>query len=159
MELDRIKILINKYLDGITSLEEEQEIARYFVENNNIPEEYQPVKLMFEAFGKLKSVTPVVKPKVGNGWRLNVNIKWVTGVAASVLLVIGVSIAILNNNRHEAISAVEQAPEFVCHIDGVRVDDRQIAYAEADRILSNVSNDMRLAMVEIDNITHYTRGK
>lgn len=159
MELSRIKILINKYLDGITSLEEEQEIARYFVENHNVPEEYQSVKVMFEAFGKLKDITPVAKPKVNDRFTLNANIKWLTGVAASILLVIGVSIAILNNSNQEMLPATDPAPEFVCHIDGVRVEDEQIAYAEVDRILANVSNDVRVAMVEIDNITRYTQIK
>lgn len=159
MELSRIKILINKYLDGITSLEEEQEIARYFVENDNIPEEYQSVKVMFEAFGKLKDVTPVTKPKASKRFTLNVNIKWLTGVAASILLVIGVSISILNNTNQERLHVAEPTPEFVCHIDGVRVEDEQIAYAEVDRILANVSNDVRVAMVEIDNITRYTQIK
>ena len=40
MELDRIKILADKYFDGITSLEEEQELARLLERCENLPDEY-----------------------------------------------------------------------------------------------------------------------
>ena len=35
MELSRVKILVDKYFDGLTSLEEEQELSRYFAENKD----------------------------------------------------------------------------------------------------------------------------
>ena len=43
MELSRVKLLVNKYFVGLTSLEEEQELRRYFAQTENIPEEYQVV--------------------------------------------------------------------------------------------------------------------
>ena len=46
MELSRVKILVDKYFDGLTSLEEEQELRRYFAQAESIPEEYQAVKMV-----------------------------------------------------------------------------------------------------------------
>ena len=41
-------------------------------------------------------------------------------------------------------------------MDGVRIEDDQIAYAEASRILGNVSNDIHIAMAEVNRFTPYT---
>lgn len=162
MELGRIKILIDKYFEGVTSLEEEQEIAAYFAENDDIPEQFKSAKAMFEAFGKLRSEKPSAEVhtpsrsdrRVGG---ITLNRRWWAGVAASVVLIMGASIAILNSRNADVERVNATTPEFVCHINGVRVEDEQLAYAEMDRILANVSNDIQVAMVEIDNITNYTK--
>lgn len=159
MEFERIKILVDKYFDGITSLEEEQELADYFAMSDTIPEEYLSVKAMFEAFGKMsciKSSAEINTPEK-RGRRVALNRRWWTGVAASVVLIMGISIAILNSRNTDVEHVKTPTPEFVCHINGVRVEDEQLAYAEMDRILANVSNDIHVAMVEINNITNCTK--
>jgi hypothetical protein len=50
----------------------------------------------------------------------------------------------------------ETAPEYICYVNGVKVEDDQLAYAEASRILGNLSEDMQLAMAEVNRLTHYT---
>ena len=161
MELSRIKILVDKYFDGLTSLEEEQELARYFAETEDIPEEYQVVKMMLSSFCTLSNETPkaevkaVAETKHRNIFRLNR--KWIAGVAAAAAILIGIVIAFMPNKAIE--STTETEPSYVCYVNGVRVDDEQVAYAEASRILGSVSEDMQLAMAEVNRLTHYTIAK
>ena len=161
MELSRIKILVDKYFDGLTSLEEEQELARYFAETEDIPEEYQVVKMMLLSFCTLSNETPkaevkaVAKTKHRNIFRLNR--KWIAGVAAAAAILIGIVIAFMPNKVIE--STTETEPSYVCYVNGVRIDDEQVAYAEASRILGSVSEDMQLAMAEVNRLTHYTIAK
>lgn len=163
MELERIKILVDKYFEGTTTLEEEQLLAQYFRTHDDIPEEYVAIKAMFDSFATLRETTParkvdtaVVSKREKSGFTLNY--RWASSIAAAVVIGIGLFI-LLKPNNEDLASIPTAEPEFVCHIDGVMIEDREVAYAEADRILANVSNDLKLAMVEIDNITHYTQLK
>ena len=159
MELSRIKILVDKYFDGLTSLEEEQELARYFAQAEDIPEEYQAVKMMLGAFDALSKETPKsdvkvdVKAKRNNIFRPK--IKWVAGVAAAVVTLIGVAITLTPSGETINVPA-EPTPAYVCYVNGVKVEDDKLAYAEASRILGNVSEDVQLAMAEVNRLTHYT---
>ena len=159
MELSRIKILVDKYFDGLTSLEEEQELAHYFAQAEDIPEEYQAVKMMLGAFDALSKETPksdvkvAVKAKRNNIFRPN--IKWIAGVAAAVVTLIGVAITLTPSGETINVPA-EPTPAYVCYVNGVKVEDDKLAYAEASRILGNVSEDIQLAMAEVNRLTHYT---
>jgi anti-sigma-K factor RskA len=158
MELSRVKILVDKYFDGLTSLEEEQELKRYFAENEDIPEEYQAVKMMLGAFDTLSHETPNREVKVNvetkrrNIFRLNV--RRMAGMAAAVAILIGAAITLVPNSNNMDTPA-ETTPEYICYVNGVKVEDDQLAYAEASRILGNLSEDMQLAMAEVNRLTHY----
>ena len=162
MELSRVKILVDKYFEGLTSLEEEQELKRYFAETEDIPEEYQAVKMMLGVFDTLSRETPNrevrvnVETKRRNIFRLNV--RWMAGMAAAAAMLIGVAITLTPNSNNMNTPA-ETAPEYICYVNGVKVEDDQLAYAEASRILSNLSEDMQLAMAEVNRLTHYTLVK
>ncbi len=159
MELSRIKILVDKYFDGLTSLEEEQELRRYFAETTDIPEEYQPIKMMLSSFCTLSHETPkaevkaVAETKHRNIFRLNR--KWIAGVAAAAAILIGAMIILIpNDNGME--TPIETTPDYVCYVNGVKINNDELAYAEANRILGSVSKDMQLAMAEVNRLTHYT---
>ena len=162
MELSRIKILVDKYFDGLTSLEEEQELARYFAETTDIPEEYQPIKMMLSSFCTLSNETPkaevkaVAETKHRNIFRLNR--KWIAGVAAAAAILIGAMIILIpNDNGME--TPIETTPDYVCYVNGVKINNDELAYAEANRILGSVSKDMQLAMAEVNRLTRYTIAK
>ena len=162
MELSRVKILVDKYFDGLTSLEEEQELTRYFAETTDIPEEYQPIKMMLSSFCTLSNETPkaevkaVAETKHHNIFRLNR--KWFAGVAAAAAILIGAMIILIpNDNGME--TPIETTPDYVCYVNGVKINNDELAYAEANRILGSVSEDMQLAMAEVNRLTHYTIAK
>jgi hypothetical protein len=160
MELSRIKILVDKYFDGLTSLEEEQELARYFAETEDIPEEYQVVKMMLSSFCTLSNETPkaevkaVAETKHRNIFRLNR--KWIAGVAAAAAAILIGAMIILIPNDNGMETPIETTPDYVCYVNGVKVEDDQLAYAEASRLLGSISEDMQLAMAEVNRLTHYT---
>lgn len=162
MELSRVKILVDKYFDGLTSLEEEQELRRYFAQTESIPEEYQAVKMMLGAFDTLSHETPNIEVKVNvetkrrNTFRLNM--KWMTGIAAAVAILIGAAIILTPNSINQEVPA-ETAPAYICYVNGVKVEDDKVAYAEANRILGSLSEDVQLAMAEVNRLTHYTIAK
>ena len=162
MELSKIKILVDKYFEGLTSLEEEQELARYFAQTEDIPEEYQAVKMMLGAFDTLSHETPnrEVKVKVETKRRntFTLNIKWMAGIAAAVAILVGVAITLAPNSRNIEVST-ETAPAYICYVNGVKVEDDKVAYAEANRILGSLSEDVQLAMAEVNRLTHYTIAK
>ena len=164
MELSRVKILVNKYFDGLTSLEEEQELRRYFAQAENISEEYQVVKMMLGTFDTLSHKTPNREVNVHaeikrrNTFRLN--IKWVASAAAAAAaaILVGVAITLAPNSRNMEVST-ETAPAYICYVNGVKVEDDKVAYAEANRILGSLSEDVQLAMAEVNRLTHYTIAK
>ena len=161
MELSRAKILVDKYFDGLTSLEEEQELRRYFAQAENIPEEYQVVKMMLGTFDTLSHETPnrEVKVNVETKHRktFRLNMKWMTGIAAAVAILVGVAITLAPNSRNMEVST-ESAPAYICYVNGVKVEDDNVAYAEANRILGSLSEDVQLAMAEVNRLTHYTKA-
>jgi hypothetical protein len=159
MELSRIKILVDKYFEGLTSLEEEQELARYFDENNDIPEEYQVVKMMLSSFDTLSrensscEITMPVEKRSRS--RFTINMRWIATAAASIAIVLGAAFIFLTNNNSTQVASPEE-PNYICYVNGVKVEDDQLAYAEANRILGSLSEDMQLAMAEVNRLTHYT---
>ena len=107
MELSRVKILVDKYFDGLTSLEEEQELRRYFAQVESIPEEYQVVKKMLGTFDTLSHKSPNREVNVHaeikrrNTFRLNM--KWMTGIAAAVAILIGAAIILTPNSINQEV--------------------------------------------------------
>lgn len=159
MELSRIKILVDKYFSGLTSLEEEQELARYFAETEEIPEEYQPVKMMLGAFKSIRNNTPTINIKapkeVNQRNRLVFSRKWYIGATAAAIATL-VCIGVVIHTSSNKIDTTTTEPNYICYVNGVRIKDDKQAYDEANRLLGNISKDMQLAMAEVDRLTHYT---
>jgi hypothetical protein len=161
MELDRIKILTDKYFEGTTSLDEEQELTTLLTTYKDLTEEYKAVKMMLGSFAELSrdaSKSEVkVNPEVKRRNIFYTNRKWLTGVAAAVAVLIGATVMLSTGNNVETISNTN--PEYICYVNGVKVEDDQLAYAEASRLLGSISEDMQLAMAEVNRLTHYTIAK
>lgn len=164
MELSRVKILVDKYFDGLTSLEEEQELRRYFAQTESIPEEYQVVKMMLGTFDTLSHETPNrevnVHANIKRRKTFRLNMKWVASAAAAAAaaILVGVAITLAPNSRNMEVST-ETTPAYICYVNGVKVEDDKVAYAEANRILGSLSEDVQLAMAEVNRLTHYTIAK
>ena len=71
---------------------------------------------------------------------------------------IGVAITLAPNSRNME-APTETAPAYICYVNGVKVEDDKVAYAEANRILGSLSEDVQLAMAEVNRLTHYTIAK
>lgn len=85
MEYKSIKVLLDKYLDGETSLREETLLKDYFQNNQQIPKDLAYAKTMFLTFKKENKVSAkqyLVKAKQ--------KMYWLSGLAASVAIVLGI---------------------------------------------------------------------
>ncbi len=158
MELDRIKILVDKYLEAETTLDEERELAEYFATTTEIPEEYIPIKAMLNVVGAVKEqkAPEVARPDRSKRreWLMIGGIG--SAVAAAACLVFMLMTPKIADSEIVIEPTPAPQPELVCHIDGVQITDRSVAYAEVNKILSGVSTNMQLAMAEVNkfNITN-----
>ena len=140
MELEKIKILVDKYYDGATSKEEERAISEYLRSCENIPTELIAVKMMFEALGLLRNIeAPALEVK-----NKRHSFRW-SHFTASILLAI-----IVTTNK--TLYVEQPSPAIICHVDGALVNDQAAAEDEARRILGNMNENITLAMASVDKI-------
>lgn len=159
MEYNDIRNLIDRYLDGETSLSEERAIAQYFATAKELPADLQPIKVMFETMAAMRNVTPnsEVKPREAidltpKHATTKTSVKrWVSltaGISIAACMVLGV-FTMLN---HETNTDTHAVPTMVCYINGEQINDMDQAYSETNRILNNVASNVELAMARVDEI-------
>lgn len=150
MELNEIKILVDKYFDGETSLKEESIIADYLASCTELPEELIAVKMMFEAMGLLSEAkAPEAKRERKIRLRLP-HIATAVATAACIML------AIIVTNR-EIYTQQQPMPAIICYVDGSLVSDQTAAENEARRILGNMNQNVTLAMASIEKVNIFNK--
>lgn len=77
-EIDR---LLDRYYDGLTTVEEEN-LLRSYLQRPGLPEQYHAEQAIFGYFGAQKS-----KP----AFTIRPYLKWMTGVAATIALLVGLN--------------------------------------------------------------------
>ncbi len=156
MEQSNIKILIDKYFDGATSLAEEQQIADYLSHQDNLPEQWQALKIMMCAVEDIRETrspvaTPIKQAKSKQPIWLG---GFISGAIAASLIIGIVLFWTLGNG--EPIHP--QKPIIICYKDGQRIDNQMLARTEVKNIFNDVSNDLAIAMkcIEDSNILQLT---
>ena len=150
MESSRIKILVDSYFKGVTTREEEIELANYLASTDNLPTEYASVKMMFEAMGLLRQTQApkrILERKRKASWK---HLTAGLTVAASILLII-----VATTNK--TIYTEQTTPAIICHVDGTLVSNQATAEHEARRILDNMNANINLAMASVDKISIISR--
>ena len=141
MEQSRIRELLNLYLEGQTTLMQEEQLRGYFAVAADIPADLMPYKAMFAAFDSVKEQKPTaVAAKKPRSW-VRVVIGSVAAVAAC--LVLGLFI-------WSGVQSREQ--QIVCYIDGKQITDAEVVVAEAQRMLGSVNEDIMVAMAAIESM-------
>lgn len=156
MEQSNIKILIEKYFDGETSLAEEQQIASYLRKHDNLPEEWQALKIMMGAAEDIrKTHTPIETPLKQSKKSHPV---WLNGfISGAIAASIAIGIVLFwTLGSSEPIKL--QEPIIICYKDGHLVDNQMLARTEVKSIFNDVSNDLELAMkcIQESNILQLT---
>ena len=145
MELNKINILIDKYFEGETTLDEERAIATYLASTEHLPAEHIAIKAMFEAMGLLKEIkAPQPKPQ-RESIRLPL-FRRIAVAAACIFVGVFITARTITNN------ALHAEPMIICYVDGTRVNDQQMAEDEMRRILGNMNQNVNLAMASIDKV-------
>ncbi len=152
MEFREIDGLIEKYLAGETSINEEKLIKRYLEGNNDLPEKYQQLKQMFNYFGnvgkekstlKLDDVIPNKKP-AGKTRRI---MFW--AMAACIALLI--SVFVFNIERNE--------PKVYAYINGKPVTDKDVAMAETQKALLLISNKLNEGTSNLNHLKEFNKAE
>ncbi|MDR2621289.1 MAG: hypothetical protein LBC48_01755 [Dysgonamonadaceae bacterium] len=153
MENKRAEELIDRFFDGLTSNREEKELYAFFAQEN-IPgylQKYQPVFAYFEKGIQTENqidFTPEVfsQPKKKRIWI------W-TGIAASLLLVIGLRIFHPKDNLlfnpYEGSYIIRK---------GVKITDPEIIRPEIERSLYRVSMQEEISARLIDQFEYQELG-
>ena len=143
MELDRVEQLLEKYFDGATNITEEQELKNYFSSSAVAPhlEKYQS---MFGYFAQAKeeklTSRIILKNKKPN------YIAWLS-VAASVIIMLGVSFYVYNNS----FSTSEE--------DYGTFDNPELAFKETQKALNMISNHVNTGIESMNYINEYEQTK
>ncbi len=142
MDYNKIKILLDKYMDGESSLTEEQQLKAYFQEAENIPQEFVYAKTMFTQFKQEKEVSYSTPQKDKSKKRFLLK---TSGIAASIALVVGIALFHPNNN--------DQA--IYGYINGKPITDKSIAIDEIQSALNMVSQNYNRGTKELNQLSKF----
>jgi hypothetical protein len=133
MKTSEVRILLQKYFDGLTSPLEESELEKYFL-NEQVDDEFEADKLHFLSLASMRdeeipvpddlqaSVMETLKKVQNDRFRSNRRIVYFTlSIAAGLLLMVSTFIFLSNQNKTQYIS------------------DPKIAYAQSREALEMVS--------------------
>ena len=161
MNVNEIKTLIDKYYEGTTTENEEQQLKAFFA-SGEVPAEMLDEKAFFNAFLMPEPTIPVhLEKRIEHqidGWNMvektvsrrarTISMRWISGIAASIVLV--VSVAVFINSRADQHEYVVQEDTY---------DNPQDAYAETQRALKFFSSKMNKGLAQISNNRHQNKNK
>lgn len=131
MDYNRIEILLQKYLEGTSSLSEEKELNIFFTENEHIPEKLLFAKDLFCHFNEVKTHT--YTKKFETKAQINKNKFYIlVGIAASLLLGLFLLSPTMNSDNKV----------IYAYIDGKAITDISIAEEYTKHILYSASKNL-----------------
>ena len=136
MDLHQIKILLEKYFDGDTSVAEENQLKTYFSSADVAPE-LEPYKPMFGYFSHAKnekSEKPLPLQTVKRS-----RTAWLS-VAASVAVLIGVGLMFFNQNQPEDLGTF---------------DNPEVAMRETQKALALLSGNVNKGIEGMQYVQEY----
>ena len=122
--------LIEKYYDGLTTVEEEK-LLQNFLSQANLPAKYKPEQAIFGYF-ETKKQKPV--------FNIRPYIRWVGAAAAVLVLAVGIQTFTWKNSTSYA------------YVDGVKITNKNEIKTQALASLSNVSADNNEVEQSIENL-------
>ena len=139
-EIKRIQNLLDKYMDGATSNEEEATLRKYFEEHtNDIPEEWESYRALFSYIGfeqmnlsrnlKEKEEKEIDKKEASRSRWLKYLSTSVAAAAIIAFLIVGIQ------------KIAQPQPECYAVIDGKVYTDQEFVHHEALDALEDVSAD------------------
>jgi len=155
MDIQQIKILLDKYDKAETSLDEEQALRDYFSKQSEIPAGFEAYKSQFQYFDAIRNRSRQ-KPELEKRLEDLVDqefskkpvsifnrkvYRWIA--AAAMVIIISTTVLIFNRNRKPDLGTF---------------DDPQLAYIEAQKTLLYVSQKLNYGTKELSNISKINSG-
>ena len=139
MDYNNIKNLLDKFLNGNTTIEEEKSLNAFFTNQREIPDEFAYAKMMFNYFESEKVVTiPVKNIKV-----FRKSVITITSIAASVAIVL--TLGFLHTSSKQK--------KVYCYINGEPVHNKEIAMIETQKALTLVTNNLNCGLNEFSELS------
>jgi hypothetical protein len=143
------RLLLERYHQGETSLEEEQQLSSYFC-SEAIPQELLPYRALFRFFRAEAAVTPPESvPQRAPRTRRNL----ILFLAPIASIAAGVALFFM---LHQPPPPPE---ELVCYVDGKRIHNHQEALQMAQQQWEQITAKLERANAmagKLEQITHYT---
>jgi len=158
MEYKELRILINRYLEGLTDTREEEKIRSYFREYRDIPKDLESFRELFHFYGQqrgersqlvfedLKNTKVRHLHRSGAAKRRRFR---VLAVAAGLLLLAGIFF----------IHQQEQGEKVYAVINGQPVTNQQKAYQETRRALQMVSSNFNHGTEDLQKLSKFHQTK
>ncbi len=137
MELANIEKLIGKYLEAETTLQEENQLRKYFTSNNVAPH-LQDYAIMFGYFKQNKSETYTKTIKLKPENKRKKNFKWIT-VAASLALLVSAYVGKIQYDEYQQRVYFAQVKEALQKVSFHLNKGNDALYAVSDNL--NKGND------------------
>ena len=126
----RIRILTDRFFDGNTTLDEEQELYDYYSREPSLPPDLQPLRQMFLDLAAVQYVAiPSQQPPQPKRQRWP---RWLAA-AAVALLIATVGTVLMNS--------LQQDDECVAYIYGERTTDRDVVLGEMQKTMAVLADD------------------
>ena len=139
-EIKRIQNLLDKYMDGATSNEEEAKLRKYFEEHgNDIPEEWESYRALFSYIGFEQmnlSLIPKEEKEENIEKKEASRSRWLKYFGTSVAAVTIIAFLIVGIQK-----IAQPQPECYAVIDGKVYTDQEFVHNEALDALEDVSAD------------------
>ncbi len=113
MEYNEIKHLLEKYLEGETSLEQEEQLRQYFLNNDAIAEEFDYAKQLFTHLHKVSEQKMIQPIKIQEKSIIQRRLWPIIGVAASVLL--GIMLVLFYPKQPEIVYGYKNGQPITKH--------------------------------------------
>ena len=126
----RIRTLTDRFFDGNTTLDEEQELYDYYSREPSLPPDLQPLRQMFLDLAAVQYVAiPSQQPPQPKRQRWP---RWLAA-AAVALLIATVGTVLMNS--------LQQDDECVAYIYGERTTDRDVVLGEMQKTMAVLADD------------------
>lgn len=129
-DIKQIEILLEAYLAGNSTREQEQQLRRYFLSSSDVPAELEYARAMFGYFQKQQQVQFAPKRTA----RITRRRLWSIAGSVAAVIAVGVTLAImLVPEKHHVV---------YCYINGVAVTDYNQALSQTCAVLDFVGESV-----------------
>jgi len=142
MEHNKIEILLEKYLEGKTSIAEGKELRDYF-STSNVAKHLEQHKSLFECFSEEKEQGVSPSPKSRDKKR---TVVWLS-IAASVVVLLGIGTYVYFNSNPSQ------------NLNLGTYNDPEIAFKETQKALNLLSNHVNAGIESVHYVEEYQHSK
>jgi hypothetical protein len=155
MELDKIENILEKYFQGETTIAEENELKEYFSSPNVAQhlKQYQPVFGYFSQVKEQKSTQELESlARTGAAILLKTkkrNVAWLS-IAASTVVLLGIGTYFYLSENTTQVVALSELGTY---------DNPEKAFAETQKALALLSNNVNVGIESVQYIKEYEQSK